>query len=203
MLIQSTNVDQKSLETDFSIVICRPTGDNRKHCSDFDPRSSIVKRVFCCRQPGMCLNHIDCRLEFRYSTAHVCGYHVLIGIMYHNFTDWWVLGIVWNYATKLRRLVGSRIVWNYATKFRRLVGSRIVWNYATKFRRLVGYRIVGIMPQNFAGWWGLVSFGIMPQNFAGWWGLVSLGMMPQNFAGWWGLVSFEIMSWNFTGWCII
>ena len=27
MLILSTNVDQKSLETEFSIAICRPTGD--------------------------------------------------------------------------------------------------------------------------------------------------------------------------------
>ena len=26
-LIQSTNIDQKSLETEFSIVICRKTGD--------------------------------------------------------------------------------------------------------------------------------------------------------------------------------
>ena len=65
-LILSTNVDQKSLETEFSIAICRPTGDNWQSktlflaiCDKlqsktlflaiFDPRSSIVKSVFDCR----------------------------------------------------------------------------------------------------------------------------------------------------------
>ena len=38
-LIVPTNVDLKSLETEFSIVICRQT----------DPHSSIVKIVFDCR----------------------------------------------------------------------------------------------------------------------------------------------------------
>ena len=34
MLILSTNVDQKSLETELLIAICRPTGDkwHQKHC---------------------------------------------------------------------------------------------------------------------------------------------------------------------------
>ena len=36
----STNVNQKSIETEFSIVICRPS------LAIFDPRSSIVKNVF-------------------------------------------------------------------------------------------------------------------------------------------------------------
>ena len=52
MLILSTNVDQKSLETEFSIAICRPTGDKWQSetpfLSIFDPRSTIVKRVFDC-----------------------------------------------------------------------------------------------------------------------------------------------------------
>ena len=45
--ILSTNVDQKSLETEFSIVVCR------LFLSIFDPRLSIVKRVFDCRLPGV------------------------------------------------------------------------------------------------------------------------------------------------------
>ena len=50
MLTLSTNVDQKSLETEFYIAICRPTGDK---CQSktlflviFDPRSSIFKSIF-------------------------------------------------------------------------------------------------------------------------------------------------------------
>ena len=42
-LIVSSNVDQKSIETEFSIAICRP------FLAIFDPRSSIVKCVFDCR----------------------------------------------------------------------------------------------------------------------------------------------------------
>ena len=49
-LILPTNVDQKSLETGFSIAICRPTGDKCQSkplfLAIFDPRSSIVKSVF-------------------------------------------------------------------------------------------------------------------------------------------------------------
>ena len=52
-LILSTNADQKSIETGFSIVICRPIG-NRKHLFlRLFSRSSIVKSVFNCRLPGM------------------------------------------------------------------------------------------------------------------------------------------------------
>ena len=57
--ILSTNVDQKSLETEFLIAICRPTGDKwqlKTLSSDFDPRSSIVKSVFDCRLPGVFSN---------------------------------------------------------------------------------------------------------------------------------------------------
>ena len=49
-LILLKNVDQKSLETEFSIDICRPTGDKWQSIAlflaIFDPRSSIVKIVF-------------------------------------------------------------------------------------------------------------------------------------------------------------
>ena len=56
-LILSTNVDQKSLETEFSVTICRPTGDKWQSITlfvaIFDPRSSIVKSVFDCRLSGV------------------------------------------------------------------------------------------------------------------------------------------------------
>ena len=59
--ILSTNVDQKLLETEFSIVICRPTGDKWQSktpfLSIFDPHLSIVKSVFDCRLPGVRLLH--------------------------------------------------------------------------------------------------------------------------------------------------
>ena len=55
--ILSTNVDQKSFETEFLIVICRPTGDKWQSktlfLASFDPRSSIVKSVFDCHLPGV------------------------------------------------------------------------------------------------------------------------------------------------------
>ena len=55
----STNVDQKSLETEFSIAICRPTGDKWQSktlfLANFDPRSSIAKSVFDCRLPCVIL----------------------------------------------------------------------------------------------------------------------------------------------------
>ena len=53
----STNVDQESLETEFSIAICRLTGDKWQSKTLFlailDPRSSIVKSVFDCHLSGM------------------------------------------------------------------------------------------------------------------------------------------------------
>ena len=62
-LILATNVDQKSLETEFSIVICRPTGDKWQSktmfISIFDPLSSSVKSVFDCRLPGVDLSLFD------------------------------------------------------------------------------------------------------------------------------------------------
>ena len=55
MPILSRNVDQKSIETVFSIAICRPTGDKWQSktlfLSIFDPCSSLV--VFDCRLSGV------------------------------------------------------------------------------------------------------------------------------------------------------
>ena len=55
--ILPTNVDQKSLETEFLIAICRPIGDKCQSktlfLAIFDPRSSIVKSVFDCRLLGV------------------------------------------------------------------------------------------------------------------------------------------------------
>ena len=60
-LIPSTNVDKKSLETEFLIAICRPIGDKWQlkmlFLAIFDPRSSIVKSVFDCRLPGVNMLH--------------------------------------------------------------------------------------------------------------------------------------------------
>ena len=55
--ILSRNIDQKSIETVFSIAICRPTGDKRQSKTLFisiiNLRSSIVDNVFDCRLPGV------------------------------------------------------------------------------------------------------------------------------------------------------
>ena len=55
--ILSSNVDQKSIETVFSIAICRHTGDKWESktlfLSIFDPRLSIVENVIDCRLPGV------------------------------------------------------------------------------------------------------------------------------------------------------
>ena len=57
MLILSTNVDKKSLEIEFSIAICHPTGDKWQSealfLAIFDQHLSIDKRVFDCRLPGV------------------------------------------------------------------------------------------------------------------------------------------------------
>ena len=53
----SRNVDKKSIETVFSIAICRLTGDKWQSktlfLSIFDLRSWIVDYVFDCRLPGV------------------------------------------------------------------------------------------------------------------------------------------------------
>ena len=52
-----TNADQKLLETEFLIFICRPTGDKWQSktlfLEIFDPHLSIVKSVFDCCLPGV------------------------------------------------------------------------------------------------------------------------------------------------------
>ena len=56
-LIRSTNIDQKSLETELSIAIYRPTSDKWQSktllMAIFDSRSSIVKSVFDYRLSGV------------------------------------------------------------------------------------------------------------------------------------------------------
>ena len=56
-ILLSANVDQNSLETEFSIGICRPTGDKWQSktlfLASFDPCSSIVKSVCDCRLSGV------------------------------------------------------------------------------------------------------------------------------------------------------
>ena len=67
-LILSTNVDKKSLETEFSIVICRPIGKwqlKTPFLPIFEPRSSIVKSVFDC-----CLS---CVIQWRHKTKFSIG----------------------------------------------------------------------------------------------------------------------------------
>ena len=55
--ILSRNLDQKSIETVFSIAICRHTGDKWQSKTLFlsivDPCSSIVDSAFDCRLPGV------------------------------------------------------------------------------------------------------------------------------------------------------
>ena len=57
MLILSTNVDKKSLETEFLIAICRLAGDKWQSktlfLGVFYPPSSIVKRILNCRLSGV------------------------------------------------------------------------------------------------------------------------------------------------------
>ena len=57
MPILSWNLDQKSLETEFSIAICRHTGDKWQSktlfLSIFGPRSLIVDSIFDCRLTGV------------------------------------------------------------------------------------------------------------------------------------------------------
>ena len=55
--ILSSNVDKKSIETEFLIAICRQSGDKWQSktlfLSNFDPRLLIVDSVFDCRLPGV------------------------------------------------------------------------------------------------------------------------------------------------------
>ena len=59
MSILSTNKDQKSLETEFSIAICHLIGDKWQSktlfLAIFDPHSLIVKSMFDCHLPSVFL----------------------------------------------------------------------------------------------------------------------------------------------------
>ena len=56
MPVLSRNVDQKSLETEFLIAICRRQSKTL-FLSIFDPRSLIVDSVFDCLLLGVLMNH--------------------------------------------------------------------------------------------------------------------------------------------------
>ena len=62
MLLLSKTVDQKSLETEFLIAICRPTGNKWQSktlfLAIFDPRSMIDKSVFDGRLSGVVMVHV-------------------------------------------------------------------------------------------------------------------------------------------------
>ena len=57
IIIISTNRDKKSLETEFLMAICRPTGDKWQSktlfLASFDTRSSFVKSIYDCRLSGV------------------------------------------------------------------------------------------------------------------------------------------------------
>ena len=57
MLILLTMIDQKALETEFLIAICRLTGNKWQSktlfLAVFDPRSLTVKSVFNCHVSGV------------------------------------------------------------------------------------------------------------------------------------------------------
>ena len=67
MLILSTKVDPRSLETELSTAVCRQTGDKWQLKTQFpaicDPRSSIVQSVFDCRLSDMIKERILCLLK--------------------------------------------------------------------------------------------------------------------------------------------
>ena len=66
-LLLSTNVDQQQPETEFSIGICRLTGDKWESKTQlpsfFDPRSSIVKSVFDCRPSAVLKTNYHLKLK--------------------------------------------------------------------------------------------------------------------------------------------
>ena len=65
--IPSWNVDQKSLETEFSISICRHTGDKWQSKTVFllifDPRLWIVDRVFDCHLSDVRIDFITAGVD--------------------------------------------------------------------------------------------------------------------------------------------
>ena len=68
-LILATNIDRKSLETEFLIAICCLACDKwqskTRFLSIFDQSSSIVRSDFDCRLPGVSLIHVLQKYEHR------------------------------------------------------------------------------------------------------------------------------------------
>ena len=97
--ILSTNVDKKSLETEFLIVICRLTGDKWQSetlfLSIFDPLLSIVKSVF--------------RLPPTRCVLFVC---ILFLLAFRFWVDFFFIFIFYNFfrdhCVQLRSAVGSK-----------------------------------------------------------------------------------------------
>ena len=83
-LILSMNVNQKSLETEFLIAICRPTGDKWQLktliLAVFDLHYSIVKSVFDCRLPGVIIHFGGLLLKAIHAELLVCMYEILSNI---------------------------------------------------------------------------------------------------------------------------
>ena len=92
----SRNADQKSIETVFSIVICRHIGDKWQSKtlfpSIFDPRSSIADSVFDCRLPGVCLPHPDPYSVFRCHRNQPDNSHTWTHLKYQHIGHLWSKG---------------------------------------------------------------------------------------------------------------
>ena len=98
-LIISTNVSQKSLETEFSNAICCSTVDKWQTKTLFltilEPRSSIVKSVFDCRLSGVLFpilsihhgtptSHVTTKLYVMYSDTPYESQMFLYQILLYN-----------------------------------------------------------------------------------------------------------------------
>ena len=95
MLIPSTNIDQKSLETEFSIAICPLTGDKWQLktliLAISDPHSTIVKSVFDC-----CLSCVIMNLQKEMKLVHtgksICQFAGIYAYCrYFIYRKWYLL----------------------------------------------------------------------------------------------------------------
>ena len=74
MLIPLTNVDKKSLETEFLIAICRQLGDKTLFLVIFDLHLLIVKSVLDCPLPGVVMSHlVETSYDKLYSMIPMCS----------------------------------------------------------------------------------------------------------------------------------
>ena len=75
--ILSTDVYQKSLETEFSIAICRQSGDKWQpktlFLTNFDLRSSINKSIFDCRLSGCDVGNIIRKVREKIENHQSCN----------------------------------------------------------------------------------------------------------------------------------